>query len=162
MVQRLLGDLPVHSERNFYLPETLTPDNAFELAKKVISERDVRLVGTATGEVGQPYNQSAWFYGVTKVRQKRFVIIASVSEVDRTIRITSACDEEDACTGFLAEAGSSVRRELVIRGAVDSEESVIELVCERCGASLPRAPLNGRDVPCPECRWQWRVSDFFR
>ncbi len=162
MVQRLIGDLPVHSERSFYLPETLAPGDAFEVAKKVIAERDVRLVGTFSGEAGQPYDQSAWFYGVTKVKQKRFVIIATVSEADRTIRIASTCDEEDACTGFLAETGASVRRELVTRGAVDSEEGVIELVCEKCGATLPRAPLNGRDVACPECRSQWRVSDFFR
>ncbi len=161
-IQRMLGDLPVHSTRSFLLPKTLTPDDAFELAKKAIGERDVLLVGMLAGETGQPYDHSAWFYGVTKVKQKRFVITATVSEADQAIRITSACDEEDACTGFLAEAGASVRRELVSRGAVDSEEGVVELVCEKCGATLPQAPVVGRDVTCPDCRWTWRVSDFYR
>ncbi len=161
-IQRMQGDLPVHSERSFYLPEALAPQDAFELAKKVIAERDVRLVGTFTGETGQPYDRSAVFYGVTKVKQKRFVITTSVSEADRAIRIASACDEEDACTGLLAEAGASVRRELVSRGAVDTEEGVVELTCEKCGATLPRAPVLGKDVTCPECRWAWRASDFFR
>ncbi len=162
VVQRMLSDLPVHSDRSFLLPETLAAVDAFELAKGVIAERDLRLVGTFTGVAGQSFDQSAVFYGVTKVKQKRFVITASVSEADRAIRISSACDEEDMCTGLLAEAGASVRRALVARGAVDSEAGVVELVCEKCGATLPQAPIIGRDVICPECRWPWRVSDFIR
>ncbi len=34
------------------------------------------------------------------------------------------------------------------------------LVCEKCGATLPRAPTKGRDVPCPGCGWVWRGTDF--
>ncbi len=162
IVQRMLGDLSVHSERSYLLPKTLAPDDAFELAKMVIAERDVRFVGIFTGEATQSFDRSAVFYGITKVKQKRFVITTSVSEEDRAIRISSACDEEEACTGFLAELGARVRRELVSRGAVDSEEHVKELVCEKCGTTLPRAPIVGRDVACPECRWTWRFSDFYQ
>ncbi len=33
-------------------------------------------------------------------------------------------------------------------------------VCEKCGATLPRTPTKGQDVPCPSCGWVWRVTDF--
>ncbi len=163
MVQRMLGDLPVKSDRVFYLPDTLAPSDALDITKSAISERDVRLVGTftGTGEDGA-FDESVWFYGVTKVGQKRYVLTAAVSAKDRAIRLSTACDDEAGCTGFLAEAGAAVRRELVRRGAVDSEEDVVELTCEKCGATLPCAPIVGRDVPCPECGWTWRVGDFFR
>ncbi len=162
-VQRMIGDLAVKSERVFYLPPGLTPSDALELAKAVISARDVHFVGTfASSQAEGAFEESAWFYGTTKVGQKRYILTASVSEKDRAIRIFTACDDEAGCTGFLAEAGAAIRRELVQRGAVDSEEKVKELVCEKCGGNLPRAPTIGQDIQCPDCRWIWRVTDFFR
>ncbi len=165
LLKRMVQDLPVRGERVFYLPETLAPAAAFELAKAVISERDVRLVGSVGAEdrqEGDTFDESAWFYGLTKVGKKRYVLSAAVSEKDRTIKLATACDDEAGCTGFLAEAGAAVRRELVRRGAVESENLVVELVCEKCGATLPSAPTVDHDVRCPECQWSWRVSDFFR
>ncbi len=164
LLQRMVADLPVKSERVFFLPETLAPADAFELAKSAISERDVRFVGSVAREnrqAGDPFDESAWFYGLTKVEKKRYVLSAAVSEKDRVIRLATACDDEAGCTGFLAETGAAVRRELVRRGAFESEEDVIELVCEKCGASLPSAPTLGHDVRCPDCQWSWRASDFF-
>ncbi|OLS12008.1 MAG: hypothetical protein RBG13Loki_4352 [Promethearchaeota archaeon CR_4] len=162
IVQRMLGELAVKSERVFYLPETLAPLDAFDISKTAIAERDVRLVGTFTSDdIRSSFEESAWFYGVTKVGQKRYILTTTVSEKDRTIRLSTSCDDEAGCTGFLAEVGATVRRELVRRGAVDSEEGVVELTCEKCGATLPYAPIVGRDVPCPDCNWNWRVGDFF-
>ncbi len=165
LVKKMALDLPVKSERVFYLPETLAPATAFELAKSAISERDVRFVGSVTGENrkgGDPFDESAWFYGTTKVEKRRYVLSAAVSEKDRVIRLATTCDDEAGCTGFLAETGAAVRRELVRRGAFESEKDVIELVCERCGATLPSAPMLDHDVRCPECQWSWRAKDFFR
>lgn len=162
-VQRMLGDLPVKSERVFYLPDTLSPPDALEITKSAVGERDVRLVGSFTGTSESGFfEESVWFYGMTKVGQKRYILTTSVSEKDRTIRLSTACDDEAGCTGFLAEAGATIRRELVRRGAVDSEEGVVELTCEKCGATLPRAPIIGRNVSCPDCGWTWKVGDFFR
>ncbi len=165
LLKHMVLDLPVKSERVFYLPETLSPVDAYELAKAAISERDVRFVGTVGGEdqkEGDPFDKTAWFYGTTKVEKKRYVLSAAVSEKDRIIRLASACDDEAGCTGYLAETGAAVRRELVRRGAFESEADVIELVCEKCGATLPRAPTITSDVRCPECKWPWRLEDFFR
>jgi rubrerythrin len=160
----MVKDLPVKSERVFYLPDSLSPENAYELAKSAISERDVQFVGSVTRENRQtedPFDESAWFYGMTKVERKRYVLTAAVSEKDRVIRLASACDDEAGCTGFLAETGAAVRRELVRRGAFESEEDVIELICEKCGATLPSAPTIDHDVRCPDCQWSWRAKDFF-
>ncbi len=165
LLKHMVLDLSVKSERVFYLPETLAPADAFELAKSAISERDVRFVGTVAGEdrqAGDTFDESVWFYGTTKVERKRYVLSAAVSEKDRIIRLATACDDEAGCTGFLAETGAAVRRELVRRGAFESERDVIELVCEKCGATLPRAPTITSDVRCPECQWTWRLADFFR
>jgi len=165
LLKKMVADLPVKSERVFYLPETLSPADAFELATSAISERDVRLVGTVAPEdrkEGDSFDLSAWFYGTTKIDRKRYVLAAAVSEKDRVIRLSTACDDEAGCTGFLAEAGAAVRRELVQRGALESEKDVIELICEKCGATLPRAPTRDHDVRCPDCQWTWRTQDFFR
>ncbi|HMF32476.1 MAG TPA: hypothetical protein VKK79_13725 [Candidatus Lokiarchaeia archaeon] len=159
-VQRMIEDLPVNNSRVFLLPENLSPSDAYDVARHAIASRDVRFVGEVSPDDGGSFVKSAWFFGVTKVGQQRFVLSAAVSESDRAIRLTTACDEEAACTGFLAEAGATVRRELVLRGAVDSEEGVRELVCEKCGVTLPRAPVIGMDVKCPECDMIWRVQDF--
>ncbi len=164
LVKNMALSLPVKSERVFYLPETLSPTTAFDLAKSAISERDVRFVGSVTTEdrkEGDSFEESVWFYGTTKVDKKRYVLSAAVSEKDRTIRLATACDDEAGCTGFLAETGAAVRRELVRRGAYESEKTVIELVCEKCGATLPSAPTIDHDVRCPECQWSWRAKDFF-
>ncbi len=161
-VQRIIGDLAVRNERVFFLPVVLSPPDALEVAQRAIALRDVRHVGTLDTPGATGFDRVAWYYGMTKVGRGRYVLTASVSETDRTIRITSACDDEAGCTGFLAEAGVAIRRELVIRGAITSEEGIVELTCEKCGATLPRAPIVGRDVSCPECHWTWRVSDYFR
>ncbi len=164
IVKNLALELPVKSERVFYLPKTLAPNMAFELVKAAISERDVRFVGSvaaADRKEGDDFDESAWFYGTTKVEKRRYVLSAAVSEKDRVIRLATACDDEAGCTGFLAEAGAAVRRELVRRGAFETEEDVIELVCEKCGATLPSAPTMDHDVRCPDCGWTWYVKDFF-
>jgi len=66
------------------------------------------------------------------------------------------------CTGILAEMGAVVRGEHVRRGAVDSDNQLVELICEQCGATLPRAPVIGIDVPCPYCKRVWKVTDIVR
>jgi len=160
-VQRMVEDLPVNDSRVFLLPDNLVPNDAYDVARHAIATHDVLYVGEVDGEQGGSFDKSAWFFGVTKTGHKRFVLSAAVSEADRAIRLTTACDEEATCTGFLAEAGATVRRELVLRGAVDSEEGVRELVCEKCGMTLPWAPVIGRDVQCPDCGVTWRVQDFY-
>ncbi len=159
-VQRIFGELPVKSERVYFLPKALPPVEAFNATKVVISTRDVRFVGTFAASEGGTFDQTAWFYGATKVGDKRYVLTASVSEKDRAIRIFSACDDEAGCTGFLAEAGAAVRQALVQRGAASSEDTVRELYCEKCGGTLPRGPDAGRDVKCPECGRIWTAADF--
>lgn len=161
-VQRIFGELPVKSERVYFLPKILAPAEAFNMVKAVISTRDVRFVGIFAAGAGAAFDQTAWFYGATKVGQKRYVLTASVSEQDRAIRIFSACDDEAGCTGFLAEAGAAVRQAIVQRGAASSEETVRELFCEKCGGVLPRGPDAGRDVKCPECGRVWTAADFER
>ncbi len=156
--KKILDDLAVRNQRVFLLPDTLSEEDALMVVTKVISERDVRRVG----ETAKGAERQAWFYGITKVGKKRFIFIAGASKADRTIRIATACDEEAGCTGFLAETGAAIRRELVRRGAVDSEDHVVELICEQCGATLPRAPAVGVDVLCPECKRVWKVTDFIR
>ena len=117
-VQRIFADLPVKSERVFYLPESLNPSDAFEIAKTAVSERDVRFVGTFISNVTENdrFDQSAWYYGMTKVERKRYVLTATVSEIERIIRISTACDDEVGCTGFLSRDRGAIRRALVCTG----------------------------------------------
>ncbi len=157
-VQRIAKDLPVHSERNYLLPELLSFDDAYEVATNAIAERDVRLVASVVDGGGS--EKSAWFYGTTKVGQKRYVMTASVHEKERVIQLSTACDDEAGCTGFLAEVGRSVRQELVARGAVDREDRVRELYCTRCGEPLPLTAVKGGIVTCPKCQWTCPLKDF--
>ncbi len=164
VLYRMMADLPVKCERVFYLPHTFSPSNAFEVVTSVISERNVRLVGTiipVTPSNEGPLNQSAWFYGTTRVYKKRFIIIAGVSETRRIIRVSTVSDDEAGCAGLLAEVVASIRKELVRRGAYETEKDVVELVCEKCGANLLSAPTINIDTKCPDCHRTWRARDFF-
>ncbi len=155
-VKKMLDKLPIRDQRVFLLPETLSENDALTMLGKVISERDVKLVGeTNTGTEKQ-----VMYYGETKNDEKRFIFIGGVSKIDRTIRITAVCEDDAGCVGFLADTGAVLRRELVSSRVVDSEDHVVELICKQCGASLPRAPAIGEDVTCPECKRIWAVEDF--
>ncbi len=72
---------------------------------------------------------------------------------DCAIRLSSACDDEAGCKGFLSETGAFLRRKLVRRGAVDRVSVIIEFTCEKSGATLPGASISGHDVKNPECHW---------
>ncbi len=106
-VQNVIVDLPVKSVRVFYLPPSLSPKDALEMVQWVISDRDISRVGMLKGTESPEtsFNESTWYYGVIKVGQKRYIIIVTVTENDRTIRIFSTCDDDAGGTGFLADGG---------------------------------------------------------
>jgi hypothetical protein len=94
-----------------------------------------------------------------RLAKQRTPFVVGASKTDQSLRVTTACDDEVGCTGFLTKIDAVIRRELVRRGAVEFEDQVVELICEQCGATLPRAPAVGVDVPCPECKRVWKVTD---
>ncbi len=162
-LKQLVETLPANSERIYYLPIEVSTSLALSAAIKLFTSRNLRHVGTFTlEEGGDPgFDRTAYFYALSKEGGKRYVITASVSEQNHVIRVYAACEEEEGCMGFMTEAGSIIRQELVAEGVVDAESAILELVCERCGIPLPRGPSSQDDgVQCIQCKRIWYLKDL--
>ncbi len=162
-LKQLVETLPAKSERVYYLPIGTSVISALGAAVKAFTGKNLRHVGTFNFEEGGDagFDQTAWFYALSTDGAKKSVITSSISEQNHLIRIFAACEEEEGCMGFLAEAGPIIRQELVAVGVVDADSAILELVCERCGTPLPRGPINADDgVQCVQCKRIWYLHDL--
>ncbi len=162
-LKQLVETLPAKSERVYYLPIGTSVISALGAAVKAFTGKNLRHVGTFNLEEGGDagFDHTAWFYALSTDGAKKYVITSSISEQNHLIRVFAACEEEEGCMGFLAEAGPIIRQELVAVSVVDADSAILELVCERCGTPLPRGPINADDgVQCVQCKRIWYLHDL--
>ena len=105
MLKRLVeGELDQRDSKVYnikVMPEKMTHEELFGLAKEVVLSHDVHLVRDFIKEA--PYHGEAWFYGETKVKGYKIVIRASVMEDGQRIEFFAASTQIRAITGLLAE-----------------------------------------------------------
>jgi len=83
------------------LPASVPFQDLFDLAARVVSVRDVKLVRMATA--GPPFSGRAWFYGRTKYGDEHVVVRVAASERRRAVEFFVAANSGAVLTGFLAE-----------------------------------------------------------
>ncbi len=105
MLKRLVeGELDQRDSKVYNvmaMPEKMTYEELFSLAKEVVLAHDVHLVRDFIKQ--EPYHGEAWFYGETKVKGYKIVIRASVMEDGKRIEFFAASTAIPAITGLLAE-----------------------------------------------------------
>ena len=81
----------------------LNSKDVFKLVKEAISSFNVRYLMENVTE--DPFLGEAWFYGETKIKGSKVLIMASVREEDNTAEFLIAASMDMAPTGLLAELG---------------------------------------------------------
>jgi len=111
VLKRLVSELKNKDARRFRVNGQQNIDKAFREAIAEIKAHDVKLVRTyADGQVGSGrFTGEAWFYGETKDRVDRIVIMTRFSECDMMLELMVAADNLAAQAGLLAEMGAMVK-----------------------------------------------------
>jgi len=100
----------------FLVPPTLTPSEAFLIAKEIVQTRDVKHVSDLLYK--KEFGAMAYYYGKTKQREQ-FIIRVTALDATNSIELFVACDSEPMLTGELAklaqELNERLMRERIIR-----------------------------------------------
>lgn len=115
MMKNLLSRV-LHQQdcRIYTIPEGITLSKAFDLAREVMSGRDVFLVRDHI--TYQPFQAVAWYFGETKVEKHRIVVKIEIDEKEKVIVLFAATDNGKVLTGLLAEMGRNLRERLEREG----------------------------------------------
>jgi len=132
----------------------------FSTILSVVGKRDIKLVYkdfSAKGKLGE-----AWFYGVTKVKEKRYVIYILLDGENNALELEVSGDNDEHITGFLAEISNEIRQELLKHKVISVDDrfynmrcSVLLGECSFCGgpisAKLVEKYKQGESINCKFC-----------
>ena len=111
MLKRMAAEeLDKKDTKVFSLPQAITPQKAFDLAKSAIQHHDARLVREFTEKT--PFVGEAWYYGKAKGREDKLVIRTRVMAEKGLLEFFVASSSTLMLTGMLAELKSDLNKEL--------------------------------------------------
>ncbi|MFW9803672.1 MAG: hypothetical protein ACFFFC_13515 [Candidatus Thorarchaeota archaeon] len=122
------------------------PEELIQTVKSVIEQHDLHFVSEDKSET----MTSAWYYGMG-FRGSQFVVVGTVSEENREIKIRVFSDNEKKLSTILAHMRENLREVLLrIRADADDIQPLI-IQCEKCGAGLSKRGLPGETTLCEHC-----------
>ncbi len=108
MLKRLISELKYKDSKIYSIPKSMFPSQAMDLAKAVISSRDVKFVREFNEET--PYLAEAWFYGKTKHTLEDLVIRATMREENGFLEIFVCSNNLATLPGLLADLGHGIKK----------------------------------------------------
>ena len=144
--------LPIHKDQDL--------QKIFTLLLKVGGSHQIKLVSkdfSVEDRIGK-----ILFYGLTKVKKQKMVIMFLLRGDEQTIELIIAGDNEETITALLAEIENQLRviftKEKIIKSGDKFHEmktSVILGYCPFCGANFDRAQqeefIKGENITCEYC-----------
>ncbi len=144
--------LPIHKDQDL--------QKIFNLLLKVGGSHQIKLVSkefSAENKYGK-----ILYYGLTKVKKQKMVIVFLLRGVEQSIEVEIAGDNEETITALLAEIENQLRviftKEKVIKSGDKFHEmktSVILGYCPFCGANFDSAQqedfIKGNSITCEYC-----------
>jgi len=132
----------------------------FSTILSVVGKRDIKLVYkefSAKDKLGE-----AWFYGVTKVKEKRLIIYILLDGEINALELKVSGDNDEHITGFLAEISNEIRQELLKHKVISVDDrfynmrcSVLSSECPFCGAPISAKLVekyeHGESINCIYC-----------
>jgi hypothetical protein len=121
-------------------------EELIQIVRSVIEQHDLYFVSE-----GKSDNlTSVWYYGMG-FHGSQFVVVGSVSEDNRKIKIRVFSDNEKKLSTILAHMRENLREVLLrIRADADDIQPLI-IQCEKCGAGLSKRGLPGETTICEHC-----------
>jgi len=113
IVENLYNSLECQDSKIYQLPNGMKPERAFETVRAVMG-REIQEVAKKVKK--DPYEAEAWYYGETKIKEKRMVMRVSVLARSEAIEIFAAAPEPSFLTGLLAELSHDLQDRLKEQG----------------------------------------------
>ena len=114
----------------------------FSSILSVLGKHDIKLVYkelSVKGKLGE-----AWYYGVTKVKERRLVTYILLDGEINTLELEVSGDHEEQITGFLAEIGNEIKQELLKHKIISLDDRFYNM---RCSVLLNECPFCGGPIP---------------
>ena len=108
MLKRLITELKYKDSKIYTIPKSMLPSQAMDLAKAVISARDVKFVREFIEET--PFVAEAWFYGKTKHTLEDLVIRATMRDENGLLEIYVCSNNLATLPGLLADLGHGIKK----------------------------------------------------
>ena len=132
----------------------------FSTILSVVGKRDIKLVYKDFSVKDK--RGEAWFYGVTKVKEKRHVIYILLDGENNALELKVTGDNDEHITGFLAEVSNKIRQELLKYKVISVDDkfydmscSVLLSECPFCPAPIPANLVekfkHGESIKCIYC-----------
>jgi hypothetical protein len=144
--------LPIHKDQDL--------EKIFNLLLKVGGSHQIKLVSkdfSSENKIGK-----ILYYGLTKVKKQKMVIIFLLNGGEQTIEVVIAGDNEETITALLAEIENQIRviftKERIIKSGDKFHEmktSVVMGYCPFCGANFDTSQqeefIKGKSITCEYC-----------
>jgi hypothetical protein len=150
-----------HRDKKIY--PVVNPENSGIIFSSILSELgkfDIKLV---TKEFSEEYKfGEAWYFGITKIKKNRMVMQIILNGKSKTLEIEVSGNEEDQITAFLAEIGDRIRRQLLEKKVITSQERfndmrifILSNKCPICYEAISEVSvqkfLEGEGIKCENC-----------
>ncbi|MEE9378421.1 MAG: hypothetical protein V3V33_10335, partial [Candidatus Lokiarchaeia archaeon] len=159
-LKRLQRTLNYHQKKLIPISNIEKIPIIFSTILSVVGKRDIKLVYndlSVKDKLGE-----AWFYGVTKVKEKRHVIYILLDGEINTLKLEVSGDNDEHITGFLAEISNEIKQELLKHKVISVDErfynmscSVLIGECPFCGAPISAKLVekyeHGESINCIYC-----------
>jgi hypothetical protein len=145
-LESVMEDIGHEEMCSFQFDAGADPDEILQIVKSVIEQHDLHFVSQSESES----MKSAWYYGMG-FRGSQFIVVGSVSEENREIKIRVFSDNEKKLGTLLAHMRENLR-EILLRIRADEDDiQPLIIQCEKCGAGLSKRGLPGETTLCEHC-----------
>ncbi|MHA2002466.1 MAG: hypothetical protein ACW975_01605 [Candidatus Thorarchaeota archaeon] len=145
-LESVMEDIGHEEMCSFQFDAGADADEILQIVKSVIEQHDLHFVSQSESES----MKSAWYYGMG-FRGSQFIVVGSVSEENREIKIRVFSDNEKKLGTLLAHMRENLR-EILLRIRADEDDiQPLIIQCEKCGAGLSKRGLPGETTLCEHC-----------
>ena len=145
-LETVMEDIGHEEMCSFQFDAGADPDEILQIVKSVIEQHDLHFVSQSESES----MKSAWYYGMG-FRGSQFIVVGSVSEENRDIKIRVFSDNEKKLGTLLAHMRENLREVLLRIRADEDDIQPLIIQCEKCGAGLSKRGLPGETTLCEHC-----------
>jgi hypothetical protein len=150
-----------HQDKKIF--PVVSPEKSVVIFSSILSEVgkfDIKLVSKEFSE--EDMFGEAWYFGITKVKKNRIVTHIILDGKNKVLDIEVSGNEEDQITAFLAEIGDRIRRQLINKKVIPSQEGfndmrifILSNICPICYEAISEESvqkfLEGEGIKCENC-----------
>jgi hypothetical protein len=145
-LESVMEDLGHEEVCSFQFESGSDIEELLQTVRSVIEQHDLHFVS----ESKSTNMVSAWYYGKA-LQGDQFVVVGTVSEENKDIKIRIFSDNEKSLSTLLAHMRENLR-EVLLRIHADADDiQPLIIQCEKCGAGLSKRGLPGETTLCEHC-----------